>query len=160
MSSENRDPSPTPSERERQDAADRTREQEEQAKLPYKWTQTLTEADITIPIAGNLKSRDVIVELKKTHLKVSIKGQEPFIDGDTPHPILIDDSTWTLETTKAGKDLSIHLQKSPGSNWWAHIVTICMVVWLVLPVLAFGRRRPAFPARRAWERGRDFRRTW
>lgn len=123
MSSENRAPSPTPSEREKQDAADRKREEEEQAKLPYKWTQTLTEADVTIPIAGNFKSRDLIVELKKTHLKVSIKGQEPFIDGDTPHPILTDDSTWTLETTKAGKDISIHLQKAPGSNWWAHIVT-------------------------------------
>lgn len=123
MSSETRDPSPTPSEREKQDAADRQREEEEQAKLPYKWTQTLTEADITIPIAGNLKSRDLIVELKKAHLKVSIKGQEPFIDGETPHSILTDDSTWTLETTKAGKEISIHLQKAPGSNWWAHIVT-------------------------------------
>jgi hypothetical protein len=123
MSSETRGQSPTPSEREKQDAADRQREEEEQAKLPYKWTQTLTEADITIPIAGNLKSRDLIVELKKAHLKVSIKGQEPLIDGDTPHSILTDDSTWTLETTKAGKEISIHLQKAPGSNWWAHIVT-------------------------------------
>jgi hypothetical protein len=123
MSSEDRAPSPTPSEREKQDEADRQREEQEQAKLPYKWTQTLTEADVTIPIAGNLKSRDLIVELKKAHLKVSIKGQDPFIDGDTPHQILTDDSTWTLETTKAGKEISIHLQKAPGSNWWAHIVT-------------------------------------
>ena len=123
MSSEKREPSPTPSEREKEDAADRKREEEEQAKLPYKWTQTLTEADVTIPIAGNLKSRDLIVELKKTHIKVAIKGQDAFLDGNTPHPILIDDSTWTLETTKTGKEISIHLQKSPGSNWWAHIVT-------------------------------------
>ena len=83
MSSENRDPSPTPSEREKLDAADRKREEEEQAKLPYKWTQTLTEADVTIPIAGNLKSRDLVVEIKKTHLKVSIKGGMTIFDMTT-----------------------------------------------------------------------------
>ena len=123
MSSENRESSPTPSERTKQDAEDRKKEEEEQAQLPYKWHQTLTEADVTIPIPGNLKARDLIVELKKSHLKIQVKGQDPLIDGDTPHPILTDDSTWTLETTKAGKDISIHLQKAPGSNWWAHIVT-------------------------------------
>lgn len=80
MASKDRSPSPTPSERDRKDAEDRKREEEEQSKLPYKWTQTLTEADVTIPIAANLKSRDLIVELKKSHIKVQIKGQEPIID--------------------------------------------------------------------------------
>ena len=72
--------SPTPSERARKDAEDRKREEEEQSKLPYKWTQTLEEADVNVPIPGNLKARDLIVELKKTHIKVAIKGQEPIID--------------------------------------------------------------------------------
>ena len=71
--------SPTPSERARKDAEDRKREEEEQAKLPYKWTQTLEEADVNVPIPGNLKARDLVVELKKTHIKVAIKGQEPII---------------------------------------------------------------------------------
>ena len=75
-----RDSSPTPSERKKKDQEDRKREEEEQSKLPYKWTQTLTEADVNVPIPGNLKSRDLIVELKKTHLKVQIKGQDPIID--------------------------------------------------------------------------------
>jgi len=72
--------SPTPSERKRQDAEDRKREEEEQSKLPYKWTQTLNEADVNVPIPGNLKARDLVVELKKTHLKVQVKGQDPIID--------------------------------------------------------------------------------
>ena len=75
-----RDNSPTPSERKKRDEADRQREEEEQSKLPYKWTQTLNEADVNVPIPGNLKSRDLIVELKKTHLKVQVKGQDPIID--------------------------------------------------------------------------------
>lgn len=78
--SEARAPSPTPSERKRQDEVDRKREQEEQSKLPYKWTQTLNEVEVNVPISGNLKSRDLVVDLKKTHLKVQVKGQEPIID--------------------------------------------------------------------------------
>lgn len=77
---EARESSPTPSERARKDAEDRQREEEEQSKLPYRWTQTLEEADVNVPIPGNLKARDLIVELKKTHIKVAIKGQEPIID--------------------------------------------------------------------------------
>jgi len=82
--SDSRSKSPTPSERERKDVEDRKREQEEQAKLPYKWSQTLNEAEINIPIPGNLKSRDLIVDIQKTHLKVQVKGQEPTIDVCSP----------------------------------------------------------------------------
>lgn len=81
--SEARETSPSPEERKKQDEADRKRQDEEQAALPYKWTQTLTEAEINVPIPGNLKARDLIVELKKTHLKVQIKGQDPIIDVST-----------------------------------------------------------------------------
>jgi CS domain len=80
MSDDARPPSPSAEERRKQDALDRKREEEEQAKLPYKWSQTLNEAEVNVPIPSNLKSRDLIVELKKTHLKVAIKGQEPIID--------------------------------------------------------------------------------
>lgn len=78
--SEAREASPTPSERTRKDAEDRKREEEEQSKLPYKWTQTLEEVDVTVPIPGNLKARDLVVELKKAHVKVGVRGQEPIID--------------------------------------------------------------------------------
>ena len=72
--------SPTPSEREKKDKEDRAREAEEQAKLPYKWTQTIGDVDITVAVPGNLKGRDIIVDFTKTHLKVGVKGQEPMID--------------------------------------------------------------------------------
>jgi len=122
--SDSRSKSPTPSERERKDAEDRKREQEEQEKLPYKWTQTLNEAEVNVPIPGNLKSRDLIVDIKKTHLKVQIKGQDPIIDGETPHPLSVDDSTWTLTTTPQNtKEIVLSLAKSVGSNWWPHIIT-------------------------------------
>ena len=72
--------SPPPEEREKNEKADRAREAEEQAKLPYKWTQTIKDVDITIQVPGNLKGRDIVVDMKKTSLKVGVKGQEPVID--------------------------------------------------------------------------------
>lgn len=72
--------SPTPSEREKKDKEERTREAEEQAKLPYKWTQTIQDLDITIAVSSNLRGRDIIVDMTKSKLKVGVKGQEPFID--------------------------------------------------------------------------------
>ena len=112
MTDTERPASPTPSERNRKDAEDRKREEEEQSKLPYKWTQTLTEAEILVPVDAKYKGRDLVVEITKTHLKVQIKGQQPIIDvsdlglcttswlteqGDMPHAVKQDDCTWTLE---------------------------------------------------------------
>ena len=81
--------SPTPSEREKKDKEDRAREAEEQAKLPYKWTQTIQDLDITIAVPSNLRGKDIVVDMTKTKLKVGVKGQEPFIDvcaATFPHP--------------------------------------------------------------------------
>ena len=72
--------SPTPEERDKKNEEDRAREKEEQAKLPYKWAQTITDLDITISVSGNLRGKDVVVEMKKKSLKVAVKGQEPVID--------------------------------------------------------------------------------
>ncbi|KAK5101439.1 hypothetical protein LTR70_000833 [Exophiala xenobiotica] len=115
MSSSNRDKSPTLSERERLDKEAKAREEEEQSKLPYKWTQTLNEAEVTVPIPGNLKSKDLVVDLKRSHIKVSVKGQSPIID---------EDSTWTLSTKPDNsKEIALTIAKSAGSNWWPHITT-------------------------------------
>lgn len=135
--------SPTPSERELKDAEDRAREKEEQAKLPYKWRQTISDLDIDIPVASNLKGRDFVVEITRQKLKVQIKGQDPIIDvrlpsaprnaappahstinqGEFPYEIKPSEATWTLETTSSGKDLSIHLDKSNQTTWWASVTT-------------------------------------
>jgi HSP20 family molecular chaperone IbpA len=80
MSSSERPPSPTPSERERLDAEARKKEEAEQATLPYKWIQKIEDVDVTIPIPGNLKAKDLIIEIKKTKIKAQIKGQDPLID--------------------------------------------------------------------------------
>ncbi|KAF4634993.1 hypothetical protein G7Y89_g3112 [Cudoniella acicularis] len=107
-----------------QEAAARAKEAEEQAALPYKWTQTIGDLDITCEVPGNLKSRDLNVEIKKTKLLVGVKGQEPIINGDLPHTIHVDESTWTLTSSPSGtKILELHLDKVNKMEWWAHVIT-------------------------------------
>jgi len=71
--------SPTPSERERSDKEAKTKEDAEQAKLPYKWTQTIGELDISAPIPANIKGKDLEVKITKSSLKAGIRGQDVII---------------------------------------------------------------------------------
>lgn len=66
------------------------------AALPYKWTQTLNDVDITVPVPVGSKSRDLVVEIKKGSIKVGLKGREPILAGELCKEIKVDDSTWTL----------------------------------------------------------------
>lgn len=74
------DNEPAPDEQKRLDAEAKAREDAEQAALPYKWTQTIKDLDVTISIDAKYKGRDLDVKLTRSHLKVAIKGQDPIID--------------------------------------------------------------------------------
>ncbi|KAF7551662.1 hypothetical protein G7046_g7661 [Stylonectria norvegica] len=114
------DNEPTPAE----DAASRAKEAEEQAALPYKWTQTIAELDVTFEVPGNMKSRDLAIAMKKQSISAGLKGHDPVIKGDLPHAILVDDSTWTLTDNADGtRTVEIHLDKANKMEWWAHVVT-------------------------------------
>lgn len=73
-------PEPTREEREKADAELKAKEAAEQATLPYKWTQTIKDLDVTAPVPGNIKGRDMDVVLTKTKIKVAVKGQAPIIE--------------------------------------------------------------------------------
>ncbi|PHH79668.1 hypothetical protein CDD80_4153 [Ophiocordyceps camponoti-rufipedis] len=111
---------PTPAD----EAAARAREADEQAALPYKWSQTIGDVDLSFVVPGTLKSRDLVVEMKKQTIVAGVKGQDPVIKGDLPHAIHVDDSTWTLTTNTDGtKTVEIHLDKVNKMMWWPHVVT-------------------------------------
>ncbi|KAH8693836.1 HSP20-like chaperone [Talaromyces proteolyticus] len=119
-------PGPNPEEvnkREQEEKERKAKEDAEQAQLPYKWTQTIADADVTITVPATIKGRDLDVVLTKTKIKVALKGQPAIIEGEFPHPVRIDDSTWTLETTRTGKEIAVHLDKVNKMEWWPHIVT-------------------------------------
>ncbi|CAK7268326.1 hypothetical protein SEPCBS57363_003037 [Sporothrix epigloea] len=107
-----------------EEAAARAQEQKEQDALPYKWTQTIADVDLSTIVPGNLKGRDLVIDIKKSALSVGIKGQEPIVKGDLFQPVLLDDSTWTLTTNPDGtKTIEVHLDKVNKMEWWPHVVT-------------------------------------
>lgn len=114
---------PSPAE----EAAARAKEQAEQAALPYKWSQTIGEVEVTIKLpegSEKYKGRDLKVDIGKQRLTAGVKGSDPIISGDLPHAIRVDESTWTLTTNADGtKTIEIHLDKVNKMEWWAHVVT-------------------------------------
>lgn len=74
---------PTPAELAAREAEEKQRkaaEEAEQAALPYKWTQTIRDVDVTISVPGTLKGRDLDVSLKRDSIRVAVKGQEAIIE--------------------------------------------------------------------------------
>ncbi|KAL2255064.1 hypothetical protein VTK26DRAFT_4205 [Humicola hyalothermophila] len=62
-----------------EEAAARAKEKAEQDALPYKWTQTIGDLDITIEVPGNIKGRDLAIDIKRDSISAGIKGQEPIL---------------------------------------------------------------------------------
>jgi hypothetical protein len=58
----------------------KAKEDAEQATLPYKWTQTIGDADVVISVPATIKGRDLDVVLTKTKIRLGLKGQTPFIE--------------------------------------------------------------------------------
>ncbi|KAG0222854.1 hypothetical protein BGW42_006265 [Actinomortierella wolfii] len=105
----------TPEQQKAHDAALRLKEEEEQAKLPYKWKQTLNDVDVTVLVPKGTRGKDLTVEIKKRSLKVGLKGQPLIIDGAIFKDIKVEDSTWTLDNQQ---EINIHLEKAKGTEWW------------------------------------------
>lgn len=85
----------------------------------YSWTQQLPEVTITVPVPQGTKSRFVVCDIKKNHLKVGLKGQPPIIDGELHKPVKVDDCFWSIED---GKSLSILLTKHNQMEWWRSVI--------------------------------------
>ncbi|XP_070521156.1 nuclear migration protein nudC isoform X2 [Cardiocondyla obscurior] len=93
------------------------------ADMPnYRWTQTLGEVEIRVPLKINfsVRPRDVIVTIAKKHLSCGLKGHPPILAGDFPHEVKLEESTWVIED---GKILLINLEKVNKMQWWAHVIT-------------------------------------
>ncbi|KAI5291023.1 hypothetical protein KEM52_000281 [Ascosphaera acerosa] len=74
--------------RERADREAREKEAAEQAALPYKWTQTIGDLDIAVPLDGKLKARDLDVTIARTRIRVAVKGEAPILEVGTHGPPL------------------------------------------------------------------------
>ncbi|CAK4086813.1 unnamed protein product [Aphanomyces euteiches] len=86
----------------------------------YVWTQTLQEAQVTIPVPQGTVSKQVVVDLRSKTLKVGLKNQPLLIDGELHKKIKVEDSFWTLEDSNR---ICVYLQKENQMEWWKCIIT-------------------------------------
>lgn len=86
----------------------------------YKWSQTLQEIELRVPLPISVAARDVIVNFGKNHLKVGLKGNSPIIDGDLYKNIKVEESSWSIEDKKT---VVLTMEKVNKMEWWAKLVT-------------------------------------
>ncbi|XP_026751048.1 nuclear migration protein nudC [Galleria mellonella] len=86
----------------------------------YRWTQTLEEVELRVPLRQILRPRDLTVIISKRHLKVGVKGQPLIIDGELDADVKMEESTWVLQD---GRNLLVNLEKVNKMNWWSRLVT-------------------------------------
>lgn len=85
----------------------------------YKWTQTLSEVELKVPLDITVRPRDVVVKITKKTLLVGLKGQPPIIDGELCDEVKTEESMWVLQD---GKTIVVNIEKLKGMNWWKHLV--------------------------------------
>jgi len=86
----------------------------------YKWTQTLEEIELKVPLPMAVKARDVVVDIQKKHLKIGLKGHTLIIDGELDGLIKIEDCAWVLEDKRT---LVFNIEKVNKMSWWPRLVT-------------------------------------
>jgi len=86
----------------------------------YKWTQTLEEVELKIPLNVKfaVKPRDVVVKIAKKHLTAGLKGHDPIIDDELHSDIKLEESVWIIDN----KHIVITFEKINKVNWWDRVV--------------------------------------
>ncbi|XP_037045213.1 nuclear migration protein nudC [Bradysia coprophila] len=86
----------------------------------YKWTQTLEEVELKIPLNVKfaVKPRDVVVKIGKKHLTAGLKGHDPIIDDELHSDIKLEESVWIIDN----KHIVITFEKINKMNWWDRVV--------------------------------------
>ena len=78
----------------------------------YVWTQTLTEVNVSIPVADQFTKKGVEVKLDSQGLRVKIKAQDkPIIDGAWPEKIDVRRQTDSRLMTLCGRLLAHQVKR-------------------------------------------------
>lgn len=113
------------------DEADAENDPEEKSRLKpnkgngcdlenYRWTQTIDEVELKVPLNCTLRSRDLIVQIGKKSLKIGIKGKPLIIDGELHAEVKTEESMWTLQD---GNTVQVNMEKLKGMSWWNRLIT-------------------------------------
>ena len=85
----------------------------------YKWTQTLNEITIAMPLPPSTRAKDLDVQIKTTSLKINhknSKSENPLLDGEILDRIRTDESTWSIES-----DVMLVTLEKIEKRWWNRV---------------------------------------
>ncbi|KAK8583458.1 hypothetical protein V6N13_108819 [Hibiscus sabdariffa] len=85
----------------------------------YSWTQSIQEVTVIVPVPPGTRSKLVDCEMRKSYLKVGLKGHPPVIDGYLFQVIKPDDCYWSMEDNDS---ISIVLSKQNQLEWWKCLI--------------------------------------
>jgi len=85
----------------------------------YRWTQTLQEVEVTIPLPLRVKSRDVTVNFTRSSVAAGLKNQPPVLSGKLCKLIKTEECSWYLDNEKA---IVLQLEKVNKMEWWDKLV--------------------------------------
>jgi len=79
---------------------------------------------VNIYLPNGIKAKDLIVDIKKKHLKVAYKNKpnEPIIDGPLHKEIKIEDTIWAINDEDGKRVLQINFEKVDQMGWWKTII--------------------------------------
>ena len=116
------------------------------AMLPHTYTQTNKEVVLFLPVAADVRAKEVEFKCTSQQLILSVRGVE--LKGEFFLAVKPDESTWELEDEPAGRRLRVGLCKArPNHKWdccFLHEVDVCHHALDTLHALS-PSRPPALP---------------
>ncbi|XP_069998812.1 nuclear migration protein nudC [Penaeus vannamei] len=85
----------------------------------YRWTQTLQEVEVVIPLNLKVKSRDVVVEYGRKTIKAGLRNAPPILQGELYNEIKVEECNWYLDN---GSAIVLSLEKINKMEWWGRLV--------------------------------------
>lgn len=88
----------------------------------YQWTQTLGELEVRVPFPGlgfPLKAKDLVVDVKRKHMKIQLKGQPAVVDGELAEEVKVESLNWVIEDKRA---VVLTMDKVNGMHWWNRLM--------------------------------------
>jgi hypothetical protein len=87
---------------------------EYQGRAIYEWEQSLSEVNIYIEMPPGVTRKMLDITISPHHLKVGIKGTQPYIDEETGGSVKVGESTWLI----SDGEIQISLQKMNKAEAW------------------------------------------
>jgi len=86
----------------------------------YVWTQTLQEVTAHVFLPDEVaRAKDLSVQItpKGIAVKTKVEGKD-VLTGEWPEKVIIDDTTWVIDSNEGKKTMTIYVTKQNQMSWW------------------------------------------